>query len=127
MTADASGPPPRDEQPRPSPGFSVGVAVASFSRPVTFLRAFAAKYAPWISLGLGILARVLNKHDIQFAPKAVALLVVAWTLPAIMARLMPAPRAGVVEPGWRRAVRTVGAPFAVVVLYKNILFFLVPV
>ena len=70
---------------------------------------------------------MLNKHDIQFAPKAVALLVVAWTLPAIMARLMPDPRPGVTEPRWRRAIRTVGAPFAVVVLYKNILFFLVPI
>jgi len=121
------GLPPTVAEPHPSAGFTVGAAVASIARPVTFLRAFAAKYAPWISLGLGVLARVLNKHDIQFAPKAVALLVVAWTLPAIMARLLPAPRAGAVEPGWRRAVRTVGAPFAVVVLYKNILFFLVPI
>jgi hypothetical protein len=101
--------------------------VATISRPLTFLRAFAAQYAPFISLGVGLLSRVLNKHDIQFAPKAVALLVVAWTLPAIVARLMPAPRADVTEPRWRRAIRTVGAPFAVVVLYKNILFFLVPI
>ena len=111
----------------PSGIFSVDGAGARLSKPVTFLRAFAAKFAPWISLGLGVLARLLNKHDIQFAPKAVALLVIAWTLPAIMARVMPAPRPEVPEPGWRRAVRTVGAPFAVVVLYKNILFFLVPI
>ena len=107
--------------------FSVGAAVATISKPLTFLRAFAAQYAPWISLGVGLLSRVLNKHDIQFAPKAVALLVVAWTLPAVVARLMPDPRPGVTEPRWRRAIRTVGAPFAVVVLYKNILFFLVPI
>jgi hypothetical protein len=107
--------------------FSVGTAASTISRPLTFLRAFAAQFAPWISLGVGLLSRILDKHDIQFAPKAVALLVVAWTLPAIMARLMPDPRPGVIEPGWRRAIRTVGAPFAVVVLYKNILFFLVPI
>jgi hypothetical protein len=119
---------PNPTSPR-SPGspFSVGAAVATISKPITFLRAFVAQYAPWISLGIGLLSRVLNKHDIQFAPKAVALLVVAWTLPAIMARLMPDPRPGVTEPRWRRAIRTVGAPFAVVVLYKNILFFLVPI
>ena len=111
----------------PKSRFSVGAAVATISKPVTFLRAFAAQFAPWISLGVGLLSRVLNKHDIQFAPKAVALLVVAWTLPAIVARLMPDPRPGVTELRWRRAIRTVGAPFAVVVLYKNILFFLVPI
>ncbi len=111
----------------PKSAFSVGAAVATISKPVTFLRAFVQKYAPWVSLGLGLLARVLNKHDIQFAPKAVALLVVAWTLPAIIARVMPEPRPGVTEARWRRAIRTVGAPFAVVVLYKNILFFLVPI
>ena len=106
---------------------SVDAAVATISRPLTFLRAFAVQYAPWISLGIGLLSRVLNKHDIQFAPKAVALLVVAWTLPAVVTRLMPDPLPGVTEPRWRRAIRTVGAPFAVVVLYKNVLFFLVPI
>jgi len=40
---------------------------------------------------------------------------------------MPEPRPGATEPRWRRAIRTVGAPFAVVALYKNILFFLVPI
>jgi hypothetical protein len=122
--AEPAAPPP----PASSSGrLSVDGAVSRISKPVTFLRAFATKYAPWISLGLGVLARVLNKHDVQFAPKAVALLVIAWTLPAIMARLLPPPLPDAPEPGWRRATRTVGAPFAVVVLYKNILFFLVPI
>ena len=74
-----------------------------------------------------LLSRVLSKHDIEFAPKAVALLVVAWTFPAIVARVMPEPRPGVAEPGWRRACAPTGAPFFVVVLYKNVLFFLVPI
>lgn len=106
---------------------SLDAAAATIARPVTALRTFASKYAPWLSLGLGVLARILSKHDIQFAPKAVALLLVAWTLPAIVARVLPDPLAGAVEPGWRRAARKTGAPFIVVVLYKNVLFFLVPV
>ena len=73
------------------------------------------------------MARVLSKHGVEFAPKAVALLLLAWTLPAIMARVLPAPRPGAPEHGWRRAIRTTGAPFIVVVLYKNVLFFLVPI
>jgi hypothetical protein len=106
---------------------SIDAAAATIARPVTAVRTFASKYAPWISLGLGIVARVLSKHDIQFAPKAVALLLIAWTLPALVARVLPDPRTGEAEPGWRRAVRTTGAPFVVVVLYKNVLFFLVPI
>lgn len=105
----------------------VAATAGTFARPVTFLRTFVSKYAPWLSLGVGVLARILSKHDIEFAPKAVALLAVAWTLPAIMARVLPDPKPGVAEAGWRRAARTTGAPFAVVVLYKNVLFFLVPI
>lgn len=107
--------------------FSIDAAAATIARPVTFLRTFISQYAPWISLGLGILARVISKHDIEFAPKAVALLLLGWTLPAIIARLLPDPLPGAVEQGWRRAMRTTGAPFMVVVLYKNVLFFLVPI
>lgn len=107
----------------PDSGFSFTV----ITRPVTFVWTFVNQYAPWLSLGLGIVARILSKHGIEFAPKAVALLLLAWTLPAIMARVLPDPLPDVVEPGWRRVARTTGAPFAVVVLYKNVLFFLVPV
>jgi hypothetical protein len=107
--------------------FSFGAAAASIARPVTALRKFASQYAPWLSLLLGIVARVLSKHGIEFAPKAVALLLLAWTFPAIMARVLPEPQAGAEEPGWRRATRVTGAPFFVVVLYKNVLFFLVPI
>jgi hypothetical protein len=106
---------------------SFGAAASSIARPVTALRKFASQYAPWLSLGLGVVARVLTKHGIEFAPKAVALLLLAWTFPAIMARVLPEPKADAGEPGWRRATRVTGAPFFVVVLYKNVLFFLVPI
>jgi hypothetical protein len=106
---------------------SMGAAAASLSRRVALARKFASQYAPWISLALGVGARILSKHDIHFAPKAVALLLLAWTFPAIVARVLPEPAAGAVEPGWRRALRTTGAPFFVVILYKNVLFFLVPI
>lgn len=111
----------------PDRGFSFEAAAATIRRPVTFVWTFVNKYAPWLSLGLGIAARVLSKHGIEFAPKAVALLMLAWTLPAIMARVLPDPLPDTIEPGWRRLARTTGAPFAVVVLYKNVLFFLVPI
>jgi hypothetical protein len=116
-----------ETEPENQSPFFVDAAAATISKPIAFLRAFVSQYAPWLSLGLGIVARVLSKHDIEFAPKAVALLVLAWTLPAIMARVMPDPLPGVVEPRWRRVARTTGAPFVVVVLYKNVLFFLVPI
>ena len=97
------------------------------TRPVRLLRSFVSQFAPWLSLGVGILARVLNEHDITFAPKAVALIIVAWTLPVLVAKVLPAYAEGAVEPKWRRATRTTGAPFVIVVLYKNVLFFLVPI
>lgn len=99
----------------------------TLSKPVTFVRAFVSQYAPWLSLAIGVLSRVLSNHDINFAPKAVALLIVAWTLPAVFARVLPQPQAGVKEPKWRNVIRTTGAPFVVVALYKNVLFFLVPI
>jgi hypothetical protein len=111
----------------PETGFSFDAAAATIARPVNFVWTFVNQYAPWLSLGLGIVARILSKHGVEFAPKAVALLLLAWTLPAIMARVLPDPLPDAVEPGWRRVARTTGAPFAVVVLYKNVLFFLVPV
>lgn len=99
----------------------------TITRPVAFVRTFVTQYAPWFSLGIGVLSRVLSKHDINFAPKAVALLIIAWTLPAIFARVLPPPKEGESEPKWRNTMRTTGAPFVVVALYKNVLFFLVPI
>jgi len=109
------------------PGFfSIDAAAATIAKPVTFIRRFVDKYAPWLSLALGIVSRILFKHEIDFAPKAVALLLLAWTLPAIVARVLPDPSPGAHEAGWQRLARTTGAPFIVVVLYKNVLFFLTP-
>lgn len=92
-----------------------------------FIQSFFSKYAPWISLSVGVLASALSKHEIDFAPKALALLMVAWTLPAVMARVLPDVPPDSVEPKWRRLLRKTGAPFVIVALYKNVLFFLVPV
>lgn len=107
--------------------FSIDTAAATLAKPVTFVRKLVSQYAPWLSLALGIGSRVAFKHEIEFAPKAVALLLLAWTLPAIVARVLPDPQPGATEAGWRRLARTTGAPFMVVVLYKNVLFFLVPI
>ena len=99
----------------------------TFSKPVDVVKSFVSKYAPWISLGVGVVASVLSKHEIDFAPKAVALLMLAWTLPAVLNRVLPGLPEGANEPGWRRVARTIGAPFVIVALYKNVLFFLVPI
>ena len=45
--------------------------------PVRWVQSFFSKYAPFISLSIGVLFNLLNKHEIDFAPKAVALLLVA--------------------------------------------------
>ena len=99
----------------------------TLTKPAQWVQSFFSKYAPWISLCVGVLANVLNKHEIDFAPKAVALLLVAWTLPAVVARVLPEVPPGFEEPRWRRIARTIGAPFVIVALYKNVLFFLVPI
>jgi hypothetical protein len=99
----------------------------TFSKALETAKSFASKYAPWISLGVGVIASLLSKHEIDFAPKAVALLMLAWTLPAVLTRVLPGLPEGAKEPGWRRVARTTGAPFVIVALYKNVLFFLVPI
>ena len=58
---------------------------------VRWVQSFFSKYAPFISLCLGVLFNVINKHEIDFAPKAVALLLIAWALPAVVARVLPDP------------------------------------
>lgn len=85
------------------------------------IRRFQQRYAPWIALTLGCLARALSKRGVDFAPKAVGLLAVAWILPVIVARWAPEN-----DPGWRGKLR--GATgFVVMALFRNVLFFLVPI
>jgi Protein of unknown function (DUF2914) len=90
------------------------------------LKNFYQSYTPWISLGLGVLSRVLSHEGVDFAPKAVAILALAWLLPVAVTRWLRPPAEGAHEPRLRHFARTV-SPTVTVLLYKNVLFFLVPV
>jgi hypothetical protein len=90
------------------------------------LRRFYERYTPWISLGLGVLARALSRQDVDFAPKAIAILALAWLLPIAVARWLHEPKSGQPEARVRRFLRT-ASPTVTVLLYKNVLFFLVPI
>ncbi len=93
---------------------------------VTRARKFYEQYAPWISLGLGVLARAYSHKDVDFAPKAVAIVALAWLLPMAVSRWFKAPVAGAKEAKLHYWARTY-SPTITVLLYKNVLFFLVPV
>src|SRR5262252_982314 len=82
--------------------------------------------APAIALGLGILSQEYAKHTVAFAPKAVALLVVAWALAAGIGEWLPEPKPDEPHPGWRNFLRKAAATVTVG-LFRNVLFFLVPV
>src|SRR5256885_1585496 len=56
---------------------------------------------PAIALGLGILSQRFAKHTIAFAPKAVALLVVAWAIAAGAGEWLPDPQPDEPHPRWR--------------------------
>ena len=90
------------------------------------LKKFYGQYAPWISLGLGVLASRLSHHGVDFAPKALAILALAWLLPLAASRWLHAPPEGVHERWHHHFLRT-ASPSVTVLLYKNVLFFLVPV
>ena len=87
------------------------------------LKKFHGQYAPWISLGLGVLARGLSRKGVDFAPKAVAILALAWLLPLAVSRWLHAPAEGAHEPRLHHLLRTV-SPTVTILLYKNVLFFL---
>jgi hypothetical protein len=90
------------------------------------LKKLHGQYAPWISLGLGVLARGLSRKGVDFAPKAVAILALAWLLPLAVSRWLHSPAEGAREPRLHHLLRTV-SPTVTILLYKNVLFFLVPV
>ncbi|MBN2573174.1 MAG: DUF2914 domain-containing protein [Deltaproteobacteria bacterium] len=90
------------------------------------IRDFHDRYAPWISLALGVLARAMSRKDVDFAPKAVAIVALAWLFPVAVARWLHEPRPGAREGRLRHLLRT-ASPTVTVLLYKNVLFFLVPV
>lgn len=90
------------------------------------LKRFHGRYAPWISLALGALARGLSHKGVDFAPKAIAILALAWVLPIAVTRWLRPPVEAVPEHKVRRFLRT-ASPTVTVLLYKNVLFFLVPI
>jgi len=90
------------------------------------LKKFYGRYAPWISLGLGVVARALSHEGVDFAPKAIAILALAWILPVLATRWLHAPTEGQTESKLHNFLRTV-SPTVTVMLYKNVLFFLVPI
>ena len=89
-------------------------------------RRFYGNYAPWISLGLGIVARALSRKGVDFAPKAVAIVALTWLVPIAVTRWLEVPGPGQREGKLRRLLRT-ASPTVTVLLYKNVLFFLVPI
>jgi hypothetical protein len=84
------------------------------------------RWTPLLALGLGILSQVFARHTISFAPKAVALLAVAWTLGAGLGEWLPEPKPDEPHPRWRGFLRT-AANTVTASLFRNVLFFLVPV
>jgi hypothetical protein len=84
------------------------------------------QYAPWLSLGLGVLARALSSEGVDFAPKAIAILAFAWLLPIAASRWLRVPPEGKTESKLHNLLRT-ASPTVTVMLYKNVLFFLVPI
>jgi hypothetical protein len=82
--------------------------------------------APAIALGLGILSQTYAKHTIAFAPKAVALLVVAWALAAGLGEWLPESKPDEPHHKWRDFLRKAAA-LVTVGLFRNVLFFLVPI
>jgi hypothetical protein len=89
-------------------------------------RTFYGSYAPWISLGLGIVARAYSRKGVDFAPKAVAILALAWLIPIAVSRWLHEPTPGKSEAKLHRFLRS-ASPAVTVLLYKNVLFFLVPI
>ena len=71
------------------------------------LKKFHGQFSPWISLALGILARSLSHRGVDFAPKAVAILAVAWLLPIVVSRWLNAPAEGTTEAKLHNLLRTV--------------------
>jgi len=81
---------------------------------------------PAIALGLGILSQMQAKHTITFAPKAVALLAVAWALAAGLGEWLPEAKPDERHARWRNLLRKAAA-LVTVGLFRNVLFFLVPI
>jgi DUF2914 family protein len=89
-------------------------------------RRIIERLAPALALGLGILSQTYSKHTIAFAPKAVALLAVAWALAAGLGEWLPEATPEEPHARWRNFLRRAAA-LVTVGLFRNVLFFLVPI
>ena len=89
-------------------------------------RKLLERLAPAIALGLGILSQTYARHTIAFAPKAVALLVVAWALAAVLGEWLPEAKPDEPHAHWRNFLRRAAATVTVG-LFRNVVFFLVPI
>lgn len=107
--------------PPPAPGTSLRERLAQIP-----VRKVADGLAPAIALFLGILSQEYAKHTITFAPKAVALLVVAWALAAGLGEWLPEAQPDEPHARWRNFLRRAAA-LVTVGLFRNVLFFLVPI
>jgi hypothetical protein len=109
----------------PSPPAPPGTSIRERLAQVDW-RKVLERLAPAIALGLGILSQTYAKHTIAFAPKAVALLVVAWALAAGVGKWLPEAKPDEPHPRWRDFLRKAAA-LVTVGLFRNVLFFLVPI
>ena len=89
-------------------------------------RAQLKRLTPLIALALGIVSQIFARHTVTFAPKALAFLVVAWVLAAGLGAWLPEGRADEPHARWRNVLRKAAATVSVS-LFRNVLFFLVPV
>jgi len=89
-------------------------------------RAQLKRWTPLIALALGIVSQIFARHTVTFAPKALAFLVVAWVLAAGLGAWLPEARPGEPHARWRNLLRKAAATVSVS-LFRNVLFFLVPV
>jgi len=108
-------------EPAPAAGTTIRERLARVDR-----RKVLEQLTPAIALGLGILSQMQAKHTITFAPKAVALLAVAWALAAGLGEWLPEAKPDERHARWRNMLRKAAA-LVTVGLFRNVLFFLVPI
>lgn len=95
--------------------------------PIGPVKRFYQRFSPFIALGVGCLARALSKRGVDFAPKAVALVALAWMLPFALARWTARAGSGRARPSLARRLAELASTTLVVALFRNVLFFLVPI
>jgi hypothetical protein len=105
--------------------------VSAKAAPLSGARRFYQRYAPFIALAIGCATRIWSHHGVDFAPKAVALVALAWMLPFALARWTLRGRGGRKKkngrPTFVQRLAELGSTTLVIALFRNVLFFLVPV